>query len=152
LGLADRPVIVDHGSAGGARHLFSVEGVKYTTARAVAQRVVDEVVRDMGYSAAPCRTAVTRLDGAGLDQVPSGLLDDLLVRRAIKQEMAVKLGDIIRRSGSNELQPGQSRPVLEQVARVAAAELGWTVQQQQVQVDEVLRETQLPTAAMEAVG
>jgi glycerol-3-phosphate dehydrogenase len=80
------------------------------------------------------------------------LLDDLLVRRAIKQEMAVKLGDIIRRSGSNELQPGQSRPVLEQVARVAAAELGWTVQQQQVQVDEVLRETQLPTAAMEAVG
>ena len=152
LGLADRPVIVDHGSAGGVRHLFSVEGVKYTTARAVAQRVVDEVVRDMGHSAAPCRTAVTRLDGAGIDQVPSGLLDDLLVRRAIKQEMAVKLGDIIRRSGSNELQPGQSRPVLEQVARVAAAELGWTVQQQQVQVDEVLRETQLPTAAMEAVG
>jgi glycerol-3-phosphate dehydrogenase len=38
---ASRPVIHDHGSGGGPRGLFSVSGVKLTTARAVAERTLD---------------------------------------------------------------------------------------------------------------
>jgi glycerol-3-phosphate dehydrogenase len=152
LGLAEQPVIVNHGSADGVPHLFSVEGVKYTGARAVAQRVVDEIVRDLGKPPAPCRTAVTMLDGAGMGEAPSESLDDLFVHRAIHQEMAVKLGDIIRRRGTRGLNPALSRRLLEKVARAAAAELGWTAQQQHVEVEEVLREYQLPTAAMEPDG
>jgi glycerol-3-phosphate dehydrogenase len=37
---ADRPVIVEHGRTGGPAGLWSVSGVKYTTARAVAERLV----------------------------------------------------------------------------------------------------------------
>ena len=46
----------------------------------------------------------------------------------------------------------QHKILLQQVARAAAVELGWTAQQQRVEVEEVLRETQLPTVAMEPVG
>jgi glycerol-3-phosphate dehydrogenase len=38
---ASRPVIHDHGSGGGPRGLFSVSGIKLTTARAVAERTLD---------------------------------------------------------------------------------------------------------------
>ncbi|QXD16208.1 FAD-dependent oxidoreductase [Rhodocaloribacter litoris] len=40
-----RPVLVDHGRQGGAQGFISVVGVKYTTARAVAERVVQRLVR-----------------------------------------------------------------------------------------------------------
>ena len=51
MGLAERPRIINHGATNGVRHLFSVEPVKYTTARSVAQRVVDWVFRDLGRTA-----------------------------------------------------------------------------------------------------
>lgn len=38
--LSDRPVFIDHGKQGGPGGLYSVVGVKYTTARAVAERVI----------------------------------------------------------------------------------------------------------------
>jgi glycerol-3-phosphate dehydrogenase len=41
LRLADRPVIVDHGQQGGTRNFISVSGVKFTTARRVANSVLD---------------------------------------------------------------------------------------------------------------
>jgi glycerol-3-phosphate dehydrogenase len=37
----DRPKILDHGSHGGVKGLWSVSGVKYTTARLVAERTVN---------------------------------------------------------------------------------------------------------------
>ncbi len=40
--LASRAVIVDHGASGGPSGLYSVRGVKLTTARAVAARVLDQ--------------------------------------------------------------------------------------------------------------
>ncbi len=40
LVLADRPVIIDHGRRGGPAGFVSVSGVKYTTARAVAERTM----------------------------------------------------------------------------------------------------------------
>jgi len=55
----------DH-SRQGIDGLVSVAGVKYTTARAVAQHVSDKVVRKLQRSAAPCRTAVTPLPGGDL--------------------------------------------------------------------------------------
>ena len=38
--VCDRPLTIDHGRKGGPRGLISVSGVKYTTARHVAQQVV----------------------------------------------------------------------------------------------------------------
>jgi glycerol-3-phosphate dehydrogenase len=52
----------DHAGSGA----FSVVGVKYTTARAVAERAVMKIGRRIGRRIAPSRTAVTVLPGAGI--------------------------------------------------------------------------------------
>ena len=51
--------------------LVSVAGTKYTTARAVAERVVDRVIARLGRQVAPCRTAATPLPGGGFRDVAS---------------------------------------------------------------------------------
>jgi glycerol-3-phosphate dehydrogenase len=42
--LTAREVIVDHGSRGGPRGLYSVTGIKFTTARRVGERAVDQML------------------------------------------------------------------------------------------------------------
>lgn len=64
---ARRARVVAHPRPAG---LLSVVGVKYTTARAVAERAVDEALRLLGRRA-PCRTASVLLPGAG-DAPPAG--------------------------------------------------------------------------------
>ncbi len=48
------------------RSAFSVLGLKYTTARRVAEQTVDAVARAIGARVKPSRTAVTTLPGAGI--------------------------------------------------------------------------------------
>lgn len=50
LRLRDRPVVMHAAEAGGPRGLFLVQGVKYTTARRVAVKVIDLVARTMAKS------------------------------------------------------------------------------------------------------
>jgi glycerol-3-phosphate dehydrogenase len=57
---------IDHGEDG-CVHLFSLVGVRYTTARHSAERAVDAIVRALGISAPRCATATTRLDGGAMD-------------------------------------------------------------------------------------
>jgi glycerol-3-phosphate dehydrogenase len=54
--------IRDH-AGDGVEGLLSVAGAKYTTARAVAEEVVDRILRTRPGPAAPCRTASTPLPG-----------------------------------------------------------------------------------------
>jgi len=91
-GLWSRDVVRDHGRTG-TGGLISVVGVKYTTARAVAEQVVDLVVQNLGRSVAACRTAVTPL-------VHARALDGTLVeraRQAVTGEMALHLSDLVLR-------------------------------------------------------
>jgi glycerol-3-phosphate dehydrogenase len=60
--------IRDHASDG-ADGLFTVAGVKYTTARAVAERVVDILMRKLGREPVACRTATTILPGGGFRDI-----------------------------------------------------------------------------------
>jgi glycerol-3-phosphate dehydrogenase len=111
----------DHEAEDGIPGLVSLQGVKYTTARAVAERAVDLVVRRLGREAPACRTAVTPLPGARL---LSGPLEDR-ARCAVRDEMALSLADAVLR----RLDLGTAGPPpadeLGVVARVMAAELGW---------------------------
>jgi glycerol-3-phosphate dehydrogenase len=78
------------GAAGG---LLALVASKYTTARATAQKTVDRVLAELGRPAVACRTALTVLpipDDEGLT------LEDL-VRRAVRDEMALHLGDVVLR-------------------------------------------------------
>jgi glycerol-3-phosphate dehydrogenase len=60
LGLMGHHLVHDH-EQDGVRGALSVGGVKYTTARGVAEQVVDLVGARLGLPVPPCRTGSTRL-------------------------------------------------------------------------------------------
>jgi len=130
-GLSTRPRLHDHEAEDGLPGLVSLQGVKYTTARAVAERAVDLVVRRLGRDAPACRTAVTPLPGARL---LGGPLEDRVLC-AVRDEMALTLPDAVLR----RLDLGTAGPPpadeLRVVARVMAAELGWDPGREQAERD-----------------
>jgi glycerol-3-phosphate dehydrogenase len=117
-GLWTRGRVVDHGEHGAAG-LFSIVAVKYTTARALAERAIDRIQERLGHAVTPCRTAETPLPAA-----TTGPLDDR-ARHAVREEMALHLSDAVLR----RLDLGTSGPPGEaEVAHVVAtmsSELGW---------------------------
>ncbi len=60
-----RAEVVDHASEGGAPNLLSALGGKWTTARAVAEQVVDMVGTKLGIQLPPCATHHDALPGGG---------------------------------------------------------------------------------------
>jgi glycerol-3-phosphate dehydrogenase len=128
--LADRPRILDHGGTSGVRYLFSLEGVKYTTARAVAEQAIDRVFTGVGLKSPRCRTSEVPLD---VGPEPDAL-------NAVREEMAIKLSDIVfRRTSLGEL-PGPERSAVVTAARIAGDELGWDAARQDSEVDSVMRQ------------
>lgn len=92
-GLWSEPLIVDHRDRGGPQGLVSVVGVKYTTARAVAEAVVDRLRSDHGLPAGSSRTAATPLrvlaaSGASLEERTAF---------AVSDEMARTVDDVVLR-------------------------------------------------------
>lgn len=138
--LAERPRVTDHGSSGGVRHLLSVEGVKYTTARSVAQGVVDWVFRDLGKPAPRCETASTRLaqEPEPEGSAPFAGLGRDVIRRAVSQEMAVKLEDIVLRRSQIDT-ASLTRAELTTAARIAGEQLGWDPLRQEAEIESVIR-------------
>ena len=65
---------VDHGEDG-CHYLYSLVGVRYTTARRSAERAVDTVVRALGVNARSCATATTPLDGGAMDRFDAFLAE-----------------------------------------------------------------------------
>jgi glycerol-3-phosphate dehydrogenase len=66
--------ILDH-SAQGVEGLITVSGAKYTTARAVADRVTTRALSGLGHAAVPCRTASTALPGGSIRDVGGAIAD-----------------------------------------------------------------------------
>jgi glycerol-3-phosphate dehydrogenase len=152
--LAERPRIVDHGRARGVRNLLSVEGVKYTTARLVAEQALDRVFASLGRPSPPCRTAELRLHGTQAEiPAPAGTQPATgEIVRAVREEMAVKLTDIVFRRTSLGSAPGPERMAVEAAARVAGDELGWDSARQDMEVTAVMQETAAAGAVLETVG
>jgi glycerol-3-phosphate dehydrogenase len=150
--LAERPRIIDFGSGGRARHLLSVEGVKYTTARSVAERVVDWVFKDMGRSAPRCRTQEVLLAPSAGDASASSIgLNREVVHRAVHQEMALKLSDIIfRRASLGTVSLTRSR--VAETAAWAGVELGWDALCREAEIEEVMRQQGTLRTVEERVG
>jgi glycerol-3-phosphate dehydrogenase len=96
LSLLGQSRIIDHGADAAAPGIISVVGVKYTTARVVAERAVDRVFRHLGRTPPACRTSSEVLPGAALDD--KDVTDPVL--HAIRDEMAHTLIDVVvRRTG-----------------------------------------------------
>ena len=68
VGLEAHEQIRDHATSG-IQGLVSVAGTKYTTARAVAERVTDLLLQKLQRAPVVCRTATTLLPGGGIRDV-----------------------------------------------------------------------------------
>ena len=107
----------DHADRG-IEGLVTVAGTKYTTARAVAERVTNRVLVKLGRSPIPCRTAETPLpfsEGA----------PDTILAHAARDEMVMTLEDaVVRRTPLGALgQP--SDEVMAHAAAIVGDVLGW---------------------------
>jgi glycerol-3-phosphate dehydrogenase len=139
--LASRERVIDHGAGVGPAGMFSAEGVKFTTARGVAQRVVDRMVASLGLPRTRCRTACVRIDDLGDTSKAS---PETLVRRALREEMAVRLSDLMFRRTTFGL-PFPAAPLtVAAVARIAAADLGWSPAREAAEIDDVMRQLRPP--------
>ncbi|HUL72545.1 MAG TPA: FAD-dependent oxidoreductase [Vicinamibacterales bacterium] len=74
--LLPEPELIDHARRGAAG-LFSMVGVKYTTARAAAEHAVDVVSRSLGRSASRCQTSSRVLPHAGIADAEGRLIEVL---------------------------------------------------------------------------
>jgi glycerol-3-phosphate dehydrogenase len=59
--------IIDHAEEHDVEGLVSLHGIKYSTARDVAEKLVDLASRKLGKNSAPCRTASTPVVGGDVD-------------------------------------------------------------------------------------
>jgi glycerol-3-phosphate dehydrogenase len=120
-GLWTRTRVVDHEREDGLAGLVSIVGVKYTTARAAAERAVDLAARRAGRAAAPCRTAHTPLPGA---RPLEGTLEEQ-ARHAVREEAAVHLEDAVLRRLDLGTAGRPPASAVEKVAAAMAAEARW---------------------------
>jgi len=150
--LAERSRITDHGATQGVQHLISVEGVKFTTARQVVEHAVDRVFVSLGRAVPPCRTADQPLDGANVPAEITETLTPQEIVRAVRQEMAVKLSDLVFRRTRLGAVPKPQRAAVEAAARIFAAEAGWDEHRLVQEVDAVMREAGAPRIPLETVA
>jgi glycerol-3-phosphate dehydrogenase len=126
--LAVRAVLRNHGRRGGPRGLFSVSGVKFTTARRVAVETLRMVRADQGEAlpryaglARPPLTAVP--DAAGirrlLEERPAEARE--VVARIFRDEAALHLEDLMLRRTDWGLRPAAGRELAESLCLL----LGW---------------------------
>lgn len=152
--LAERPRIADYGRALGLRNLLSMEGVKYTTARLVAERALNRIFALLGRTSPRCRTAELRLHGTEtvIRAEPGTQATRGEIVRAVREEMAVKLTDIVFRRTALGAVPGPERAAVQAAAGVAGSELGWDAIRQNAEVEAVMRVTAGPAPVLETVG
>jgi glycerol-3-phosphate dehydrogenase len=127
--------VIDHAEDGRTPELISIVGVKYTTARAVAERAVDLLLRKLGRAPVECRTASTLLPESGLDdRAPADP-----IAHAVRDEMAQTLSDVvIRRTGLG----ATSKPadlVINDVAGRMQNALGWSQQRKSRELEALTR-------------
>ena len=117
VALDGREHIREH-AEGGVSGLLSVAGTKYTTARAVAERVADLLLARLGRPPVPCRTASTPLPW-------SGATGDALLAAAARDEMVVTLADAVIRRTPLGAVGCPDDAALNHAASIVAAVLGW---------------------------
>jgi len=121
--LAERPRVTSGHEGDGPANLMTVEAVKYTTARSVAQDVVDLVLASLGRQPRPCRTAETPLVGAELAADERPLAQRIL--HAATDEMALTLEDVVYRRTELGDPPGPDPEGVALAARITGEALGW---------------------------
>jgi len=130
--------------------LLSVAGTKYTTARAVAERVTNAIVAKLGRSADACRTASTPLPGGDLGDIASAVgearreYDDRLPSDTIPHLLAA-YGSRYREVIETAHDHPEWRSRLAETSPVIGAQIAWAARKEMALTlsDAVLRRTPL---------
>jgi glycerol-3-phosphate dehydrogenase len=134
-GLFSRGRVIDHEAEDSVPGLVSLLTVKYTTARAAAEKVVDLAAARLGRALPRCATATTPLEWA---RPLPGTLEDQ-ARAAAREEMALHLEDaVLRRLDLGTAGPPR-RSEVDRVAATMAAELGWDARRRQEEQEVLAR-------------
>jgi glycerol-3-phosphate dehydrogenase len=139
------PQIIDHSSQGLAG-VLSVVGVKWTTARAVGERVARQALRRLGKVEPPALrapeldTAAPRLPADTDPTLATRIVPDLPfvfahIVHAARHEMAMRLGDVVRRRIPLYLSAALDRSVLTSCAAVMARELRWNRREMAAEIE-----------------
>jgi glycerol-3-phosphate dehydrogenase len=128
-GLWTRHRLFDHEAQDARPGLISMVGVKYTTARRVAEQAVSLVFRRLGKDPPRCQTAEIPLRGI---ELPAGGLEQQ-TRYAVREEMALTLADAVLRRLDLGTGGPPAAPELESVELAMASELGWSREQMREQ-------------------
>jgi glycerol-3-phosphate dehydrogenase len=127
------------------QNLLSIAGGKYTTYRAIATSVVDQVYGILGSRTAPCRTAETLLpqhrplsSGERIAEVPAVFASDIV--HACDYEMVMTVSDVMRRRTSLALSRHGGVETAGTVARLIAEHLGWSDTQMYTQLQQYIEE------------
>jgi glycerol-3-phosphate dehydrogenase len=117
---------------------FTVIGGKWTTSRAVAQRAVDALVHHLGVKVRPCDTAVAPLPDEGHEVRDDSPDLAACLQRAVREDMALTLGDLVFRRTNLGALGVASREKLRGWASLVAAHCHWSPADVERQVDEVV--------------
>ena len=139
--LETRSRVIDHEAEDGIPGLVSMRGVKLTTARAEAEKAVDLVLRRLGRSAPPCRTANATLPAA---RPLTGSIGDQ-AREAARGEMALHVPDLVLRRSDLGTAGPPARADLEAAAAAMGSQLGWDGRRLSAELDAVAVPASLAT-------
>ena len=140
-----RPLVIEHGSNDGPAGLISAVSVKLTTARRLAERLVDMVARRMTRRTGPCITGSSRdlrlahltipgpHDATGRCAWNPTHLDQV-VATAVKAEMAMTVSDVVFRRTMLGHHGHPGADVLQSIGESMATRLGWTPTQTTAEV------------------
>lgn len=115
--LAHHYRIIDHHNEDGLRGLISIIGVKYTTARDIAEKVVNLAIKKLGLPHVPSRSRTTPLINTTVDSVDATY--------AVRKEMAQKLQDVVFRRTELGMFGYPAKEALKNCAELMAKELNW---------------------------
>jgi len=82
MSFGKRSMLVDHARADQIKGLLTLIGVRATTARGMAEKAIDIVMRRIGHAYVPPMTEVTPIYGGEIDSFPGFLSDALSARPA----------------------------------------------------------------------
>ena len=127
----NRGTLIDHRARDGVPGLVTAIGIKYTTARQIAERAVDLAAAQLPTQVRPSRSLHTPLPSVGggaLDPADTDALDRR-VREAVRDELALTLEDVVVRrmplAETGALAGPDGARCLERIAQTAGAALGW---------------------------
>jgi glycerol-3-phosphate dehydrogenase len=112
--MSGRELIFDHSTEGGPKGLFSVSGVKFTTARLVSDKVVSKVFPGAKKSSHDSLLADMKKEGLSFDYnwKPTEPEDFQLLKELVEKEAVLHLSDLILRRTSLGDHPERALDIL----------------------------------------